>query len=90
MDRRGWRCDWSQRADAGAPEAVDGGILVAVPEGGRQRLEKRERFAGRPGLRSRANDGRRVLLGFLCSRERAPFGLIDGLIWPKTRYASID
>jgi len=33
---------------------------------------------------------RRVLLGFLCSRERAPFGLIDGLIWPKTRYASID
>jgi hypothetical protein len=22
--------------------------------------------------------------------ERAPFGLIDGLIWPKTRYASID
>ena len=55
-----------------------------------QRLERRERFAGRRGLRSRANDGRRVLLGFLCSRERAPFGLIDGLIWPKTRYASID
>jgi hypothetical protein len=23
-------------------------------------------------------------------QERAPFGLIDGLIWPKTGYASID
>jgi hypothetical protein len=90
MDGRGWRCDRSQRADAGATEAVGGGILVAVPEDGRRRLERRERFAERRGLRSRANDGRRVLLGFLCSIGRAPFGLIDGLIWPKTGYASID
>jgi hypothetical protein len=62
------------------------GVLFREPGA---RLEESEQFA-RCRVCGRADDDRRVLHGFLCSRERAPFGLIDGLIWPKTRYASID
>jgi hypothetical protein len=32
---------------------------------------------------------RRFSLGLLCSVARYPYGLLNGLIWPKDGYASI-
>jgi hypothetical protein len=77
------------RADAGATEVVGGAFWPPVSGLGRHWTTKSERFCPLPGLRSRAMMIASPPWVSLFQGARK-FGLIDGLIWPKTGFASID